>query len=158
MLLSWAAGAASVVVFLGWMQEDATCEELSHWQFDSADAHPAWMPTVEYSLATYSRMLLRYFLPASFVLAFVPLPPSLYVGNRGIAFLAPIAPVVLFIASGLVCVVWGIVVLLLTICGKVSSLLFCRYVGSHDKDWLNIPNFLAGEGRRQFKKGQCSRC
>jgi hypothetical protein len=26
MLLSWAAGAASLVVFLGWMQEDATCE------------------------------------------------------------------------------------------------------------------------------------
>lgn len=25
-LLSWAAGVASLVVFLGWMQEDATCE------------------------------------------------------------------------------------------------------------------------------------
>lgn len=85
------------------------------------------MPTVEYSLATFIRMLLRYFLPASFVLAFIPLPPSLYVGNRGITFLTPIAPVILFIASGLVCVIWEILVLLLTICGKVSSFLLGRY-------------------------------
>ena len=91
-------------------------------------AHLAWMPTVEYSLATFIRMLLRYFLPASFVLAFIPLPPSLYVGNRGTSFLTPIAPVILFIASGLVCVIWGILVLLLIICGNISSFLLGGYV------------------------------
>lgn len=85
------------------------------------------MPTVEYSLATFTRLLLHYLLPCSFVLAFIPLPASLYVGNRGIAFLAPVAPVILFIASGLVCVIWGILVLLLTICGKISSILLGRY-------------------------------
>jgi glycosylphosphatidylinositol deacylase len=96
--------------------------------FDEMDVYSAWMPTVEYSLATFTHILLRYFLPASFVLAFIPLPPSLYVGNRGTSFLTPIAPVILFIASGLVCVIWGILVLLLTVCGNISSLLLGGYV------------------------------
>lgn len=87
------------------------------------------MPPVEHSLATLSRLLLYYLLPASFILALIPLPPFLYVGNRGTAFLSPIAPVLLFIASGLVCVIWGILLFLLTVCGKVNSLILGRYVG-----------------------------
>ncbi|KAF8969376.1 PGAP1-like protein-domain-containing protein [Flammula alnicola] len=97
-LVSWAAGVASIVVFLAWAQID----------------EGAPMPTVGQSLTRYGHMMLRHFLPGSLIFSLVPLPESLYLGNKGLLFLAPIAPLILCIASGLVCVVWWVLLLLLT--------------------------------------------
>ncbi|KAF9534116.1 GPI-inositol-deacylase [Crepidotus variabilis] len=104
-LISWAAGVAAAVVFLGWNKENES------------------MPTVEQSLDNYSHLLSRYLLPSSFLLALFPLPVSLYTGNGGQVFLSPIAPIILLVASGLVGLIWRVVRLLLMICSLMSKAL-----------------------------------
>lgn len=86
------------------------------------------MPSVQESLARYCRLLFRYFLPASLTFWIIPLSETLYLGSYGNMLLAPIAPLILFIASGLVCVSWWILVGLLSVIGRASSFLFGRSV------------------------------
>ena len=81
------------------------------------------MPSVQESLASYSGFLLRYFLPASLLFSVIPFSESLYLGNNGNFLFAPIAPLILLIASGLVCVSWWILASLLLIIGRASMLL-----------------------------------
>ncbi|KDR84062.1 hypothetical protein GALMADRAFT_219892 [Galerina marginata CBS 339.88] len=107
-LVSWSAGVAATVVFLAWSHHDQV----------------APVPTIGQSLARYTSALFRYLLPASSIFSVFPLPESLYLGNEGVVFLAPIAPLILFLASGLVCISWWILVALLTIIGQVSTILF----------------------------------
>ncbi|KAF8806287.1 PGAP1-domain-containing protein [Phlegmacium glaucopus] len=107
-LISWAAGIVSIVVFLAWRQEEQGVP----------------MPSVQASLACYGRFLFRYILPGSLVFSVIPLSETLYLGNNGNLLLAPIAPLVLLIASGLVCVSWWILAGLLSMIGRTSSFLF----------------------------------
>jgi GPI inositol-deacylase len=86
------------------------------------------MPSMQESLACYGRFLLPYFLPASLVFSVIPFSETLYLGNNGNFLLAPIAPLILLIASGLVCVSWWILAGLLSITGRVNRLLFGRSV------------------------------
>jgi len=86
------------------------------------------MPSVGQSLRIYARFLFRYLLPGSLAFSILPLPESLVMGNNGVPFLAPIAPLILLIASGLVCVVWWILLLLITVIGVSSTLVFGRSV------------------------------
>jgi hypothetical protein len=90
----------------------------------------ASMPTVGQSLSQYNYHLLRYFLPASLIISVLPLPEWVYTGNKGLLFLAPIAPIILLIASGLVCVVWWILFSLLAVIGKLSTFIYGRSVSS----------------------------
>ncbi|CAA7258574.1 unnamed protein product [Cyclocybe aegerita] len=107
-VVGWAAGVASLVIFWTWRQDEKTSST----------------PSVGQSLASYCPLLFRYLLPGSFALSFLPLPPSLYIGNKGVPFFSGIAPLILFVASGLVCVSWWILLLLLTIVGKTSTIIF----------------------------------
>ena len=86
------------------------------------------MPSVRESLACYSRFLFRYFLPASLLFSVIPLSETLYLGNNGNVLFSPIAPLILLIASGLVCVSWWILDVLLLMIGRASSFLFGRLV------------------------------
>lgn len=88
----------------------------------------ASMPTVGQSLSQYNYHLLRYFLPASLIISALPFPEWAYTGNQGLLFLAPIAPIILLIASGLVCVVWWILFALLAVIGKLSTFIYGRSV------------------------------
>ncbi|KAF9478413.1 GPI-inositol-deacylase [Pholiota conissans] len=107
-LVSWSAGVASVVVFFAWAQQDAA----------------APMPTVDQSLGQYNQKLWRYFLPLSLIISILPFREWVYVGNKGRIFLAPIAPIVLLTASGLVCVVWWLLSALLFVIGQISTFIY----------------------------------
>ncbi|KJA29745.1 hypothetical protein HYPSUDRAFT_60597 [Hypholoma sublateritium FD-334 SS-4] len=109
-LVSWAAGVASLVVFFGWAKHDTG----------------AAMPTVGQALSIYGRYMLRYLLPASVIFSVIPILEWAFTGNRGVVFFAPIAPLILLTASGLVCVVWWMLSLLLKITGKLNSLVSTR--------------------------------
>jgi glycosylphosphatidylinositol deacylase len=91
-------------------------------------ANIAPMPSVQESFACYCRLLFRYFLPASLLFSVIPLSEALYLGNNGNVLFAPIAPFILLIASGLVCVSWWILAGLLSMIGRASSFLFGRSV------------------------------
>ena len=86
------------------------------------------MPTIQESLARYSHFLYRYLLPGSLVFSVIPLPETLYLGNNGNLLFAPIASLILLIASGLVCVSWWILGGLLSVIGRAISFLFERSV------------------------------
>jgi len=86
------------------------------------------MPSIQESLTRYGRFLFRYVLPGSLVSSVIPLSEALYLGNNGNLLLVPIAPLILLIASGLVCVSWWILAGLLSVVGRASSFLFGRSV------------------------------
>ena len=113
------------------------------------------MPTVGQSLELYGHYLFRYLLPCSLVLAFIPLPPSLYVGNRGTPSLVAIAPLILLVASGLVCVLWWILSILLMITGKASSFFSGRCVGLHVLFYRKLIAEIVGERRTAYRREPC---
>lgn len=86
------------------------------------------MPSVYESLSYYGRYTLTRLLLTSIVVALLPLPPYVYLGTGGDSSFAIIAPLVLLIASGLVCVAWGLLVILMWPIGVISSLLSGRCV------------------------------
>ena len=86
------------------------------------------VPTVGQSLSRYSHIMLRCLLPLSLACSVIPLPETLYLGNSGTPFFAPIAPLVLFVSSGFVCLLWGVLIALLAIVGKASLMLHGRLV------------------------------
>jgi len=60
------------------------------------------------------------------IFSVIPILEWAFTGNRGVIFFVPIAPLVLLTTSGLVCVVWWILLLLLKITGKLNNLVFRR--------------------------------
>ncbi|KAJ7126419.1 PGAP1-like protein-domain-containing protein [Mycena crocata] len=92
-LPGWATGVVAVLLFQAWgMTETAG----------------APMPTVEQSLAAFMGRPLRRMLLGSIFLSALPLPENYYLGNRGEPLFALIAPLLLLISSGFVCVSWWI--------------------------------------------------
>ncbi|KAG6841827.1 hypothetical protein C0991_006234 [Blastosporella zonata] len=109
-LVAWAVGVVAVIMFTAWGAAD----------------RGAVMPSVGDSLKQYGRHTFKRLLLASFVVAVLPLPVSLYLGTGGDIHFAAIAPLLLLIASGLVCVVWFVLVCLMWPIGTVSSLIYGR--------------------------------
>lgn len=104
-LVSWAVGVAALVVFFAWGVGDSGLP----------------IPNVSQSLTDYGGSMLRLLLLPSFLFSFLPLPESLYLGNKGEAAFSPLAPLVLVIASGLVCVSWWILSFLVFVVSKFGS-------------------------------------
>lgn len=69
--------------------------------------------TVQRTLATFISNRLPGVLACSYFVACVPLPSNYYIGTKGELLLAPIAPLIVFIVTGLVCVSWWILVILM---------------------------------------------
>jgi len=86
------------------------------------------MPSVQQSLSHFGRKMLFRLLFGSLVVSFIPLPEKYYLGNRGEPFFAPIAPLLLLLASGLVCISWWVLVVLMWPLGKFGRLVFGRSV------------------------------
>lgn len=86
------------------------------------------MPTVQQSLTNYCRKMLRPLILGSLAVACVPFPEKYYLGNGGNPLFAAIAPLLLLIASGLVCVSWCVLILLMWPIGKIGRLVFGRLV------------------------------
>ncbi|TFK43831.1 GPI-inositol-deacylase [Crucibulum laeve] len=115
-LVSWAAGVSALVLFYARTAVD----------YGGKFIFLPAMPTVTESLAIYGRQMIHQLLPLSLVVAFLPLPEIYFLGNTGEPLLAPIGPLILLIASGLVCVSWWILSALLLAIGKVSKAAFGR--------------------------------
>ncbi|KAG6813426.1 hypothetical protein H0H92_011123 [Tricholoma furcatifolium] len=107
-LVTWAVGIVALIHFTAW---------------GVADGGGA-MPSVGESLSYYGRHTLKPLLLASFAVALLPLPVSLYTGTVGNPYFAAIAPLLLLIASGLVCVIWGVLILLVWPIGAITSMIF----------------------------------
>lgn len=94
--------------------------------------HHAWsagaqqVPSVGASLGWVARRWLLRLLGLSVVVSVVPLPAGLWLGNAGEPVLAGLAPVLLLVVFGLVCVSWAVVNGVLVLMSKAPSCLFRR--------------------------------
>ncbi|KAF9450963.1 GPI-inositol-deacylase [Macrolepiota fuliginosa MF-IS2] len=95
--ISWTAGISAMLLFLGLGMYD----------------RGAPMPSIAQSTQYYGRILLRFMLPASLLASFLPWPTGFYLGLGGSGLFAPLAPLILLIASGLVIVSWWNLVVLI---------------------------------------------
>lgn len=93
---TWAVGVVALVLY----DASQTAEALGT------------VPRVIDSLAKFLRARLPYLLGASYFISLIPLPAHLWLGNRGEPLLAPLAPLMLLVATGLVSVSWWLVLLL----------------------------------------------
>ncbi|KAA1475868.1 PGAP1-domain-containing protein [Dentipellis sp. KUC8613] len=96
-LPGWALGVVLCAWFLAW----------------STGETGAPMPGVSQSLELFVKKALPTALAVSFGIALLPLPAEYLLGNSGEAVLAPLAPVLLLVATGLVCVSWFILLALM---------------------------------------------
>lgn len=127
-LVSWAVGVAALVVFFAWEAGDLGCMTFVHLSDHLLTLMTTVpIPSVSQSLTDYGGSMLRLLLLPSFLFSFIPLPESIYLGNKGEAALSPMAPLVLFLASGLVCVSWWILSFLVFVVSKSGSLFPDRY-------------------------------
>ncbi|KAJ7228247.1 PGAP1-like protein-domain-containing protein [Mycena pura] len=102
----WATGVVAFIVFQAWGISDAG----------------APMPTVEQSIATFTGKPLRRLLLFSIFLSVIPLGEKYYLGNRGEPLLCAIAPLLLLVSSGVVCLSWWLLQALLWPLEKLSRL------------------------------------
>ncbi|KAJ3826754.1 PGAP1-like protein-domain-containing protein [Lentinula raphanica] len=109
-IVCWSVGVVSLIVFEAW----------------SAGENNDSVPCVRNSLVKFARLRLPKLLLSSYLLALLPLPESLFMGLRGEWLYAPIAPLLLMIASGLVCLSWWLLVALMWPIGKISHLFSAR--------------------------------
>ncbi|KAF9037812.1 PGAP1-domain-containing protein [Hymenopellis radicata] len=86
-VVCWAVGIVSVMMFDFW---------------GTSDGIPIITPTVTQSFTLFVQQRLLLLSTASFLIGFVPLPASIFLGNHGIPLLAPIGPLLLLISTGLV--------------------------------------------------------
>jgi len=127
-MVSWGIGVVSIVIFLAWSKEDFGRKESIYPGGEILICVIGPLPSLGETLGDYTRVLLFYLLPASFILSFVPLSKSLYLGNAGTAIFSPLAPLMLTTASGLVVISWWILYSLLCLLGRAQSFLRLRFV------------------------------
>ena len=90
---SWAVGIIAFILFDAW----GTLES------------GGTMPSVTSSLSNFSRHRYPVLLLTSFIVSFLPMPSSMWLGNVGEPLLSPLAPLVLSVAVGFVSVSWWLV-------------------------------------------------
>ena len=94
--VSWSVGVVALVLY-----ESSQTAEIS-----------GAVPDVMDALSTFARKRLIKLIVASYVISFLPLPSSFWLGNQGEPLLAPIAPLLLLTSAGLVCVSWWLICIL----------------------------------------------
>lgn len=142
-LVTWAIGIVALIIFEAWSAHEQTGGELFRLFFLSTalTCSLADVTKVSTSLSTYGRRTLPKLLLGSFVVAMLPLPSQIYLGTGGGLTLAPIAPLLVLIASGLVGIVWWILLIFMWPIAKISNAAFGRLERSHlasFPSWLNI--------------------
>ncbi|KAG1753485.1 PGAP1-like protein-domain-containing protein [Suillus lakei] len=95
-LISWGVGVVTLLMFQAWRESGKGS-----------------MPSVQQSLVTFICRPMPKLLAASFVVSLLPLSPDYYLGTRGEPFFGFLAPVLLVVATGLVCVSWWFILLLM---------------------------------------------
>ncbi|KAF8213968.1 PGAP1-like protein-domain-containing protein [Mycena galopus ATCC 62051] len=110
-LPTWAIGVVAVILFQAWGASEVN---------PGAPSSP--VPSVEQSLVLFTRKPLRRLLLCSVVLSVVPLPETFYLGNRGEPLFSAIAPLLLLISTGFVCVSWWVLQVLIWPLGKLGRI------------------------------------
>lgn len=91
---------------------------------------PGSIPSVDETISTFCGLPMVYMACASFVVALWPLPRWMYLGNQGEPLLAIVAPLMVFLCTGLVVVSWWILSSLVWVLSKVfarcAAFLFLR--------------------------------
>ncbi|KAJ8698746.1 GPI inositol deacylase [Pleurotus ostreatus] len=104
-LVCWAVGIVALILFRSWGVHDKG----------------APMPSVSQSLSDFVRRALPRLLWMSFVLSFLPFPVSIYLGNRGQLWFSFLAPLILCLATGVVCISWMILAVLIWPISRLKS-------------------------------------
>ncbi|KAJ7213710.1 PGAP1-like protein-domain-containing protein [Mycena haematopus] len=112
-LPTWAIGVVAVILFQAWGASES-------------NRPTSLVPTVEQSLASFTGKPLQRLLLCSVVLSVVPLPETFYLGNRGEPLFSAIAPLLLLISTGFVCVSWWVLQALIWPLGKLGRIGFRR--------------------------------
>ncbi|KAJ6515465.1 PGAP1-like protein-domain-containing protein [Mycena sanguinolenta] len=98
---TWAIGVVAIILYQAWGASEAN------------------LPTVEQSLASFTGKPLQRLLLCSVAFSLVPLPEIFYLGNRGQPLFSAIAPLLLLISTGFVCLSWWMLQALIWPLGKL---------------------------------------
>lgn len=88
------------------------------------------MPSISQSMRHYEGVLSRFMLPMSFFGSFLPWPIEFYLGLGSSGVLAPLAPLILLVASGLVIASWGVLRICLYLLRPLAAFFAIRYADS----------------------------
>lgn len=94
---SWAVGIVGLLLFDAWCALDTS----------------KLMPNVKELLGHFVRWRLPLLVLATLLVSLVPLPENMWLGTAGEPLLAPLAPLLLLISTGLVVVFWWVVMALM---------------------------------------------
>jgi len=130
--IAWAAGVSSMTLFLGlgmYDQGGTLCMFGSqllltfclNWSFTAP------MPSLDQSMRRYSQLLWRSILPMSLFASFMPWPTKLYLGLGIAGPFAPLVPLILLTASGLVIAIWWILIGFKWLLRPVGRVLVARW-------------------------------
>lgn len=125
-LITWSVGIVSVII----------CSN-----FDRGGA----VPTVTLALGIYIRHMLAKSLIVAISVAFLPIPAILYLGTGGQISFAPIAPFLLLMATGLVCLSWILLEGLLSLTGAIQAIIRRNRISreSQESSIQRTVNFMA---------------
>ncbi|KAF9268404.1 PGAP1-domain-containing protein [Marasmius fiardii PR-910] len=104
----WIVGVVSLILYEAWSVGD----------------HGAAIPTVYQSLRWFGRRTYPKLMVASFLVSVLPVSVEYYLGNSGTLVFAPIAPLLLTVATGLVYVSWALLNVIMWPVEKVGRLFF----------------------------------
>ncbi|KAJ3895608.1 PGAP1-like protein-domain-containing protein [Lentinula edodes] len=111
-VVCWAVGIVSLVVFKAWRSGESN--------------GISCVPPVSHSLRDFGQRQLPKLMLVSYLLSLLPLPDYLFIGMEGEWLYAPIAPLLLVVASGLVCVSWMLLVVLMWPIGMMRHIYSAR--------------------------------
>ncbi|KAE9404806.1 PGAP1-domain-containing protein [Gymnopus androsaceus JB14] len=111
-IVCWAVGIVALVVYEAWGAGE--------------NDNTPFVPPVDRSLREFGRRKLPKLALASLLISLLPLPDSLFMGTSGEWIYGPIAPMMVLIASGLVCISWMLLVMIMWPIGKISHLFSTR--------------------------------
>ncbi|KAK2465990.1 hypothetical protein APHAL10511_001631 [Amanita phalloides] len=106
----WATGITALLMFNAWGVADKT----------------RVVPTVQKSLTNYIRRDLPGLMLCSVAVSILPLPSRYFLGNAGDPSFFMIAPLLLVVSSGLVCISWWLLTSLAWLVGSIGILFYRR--------------------------------
>ncbi|TFK99201.1 PGAP1-like protein-domain-containing protein [Pterulicium gracile] len=113
-MISWIIGVIATMSFLVWKGDGS-------------------IPSVDETISTFCGLPMVYMACASFVVALWPLPRWMYLGNQGEPLLAIVAPLMVFLCTGLVVVSWWILSSLVWVLSKVFARQSVAHVSTNSR-------------------------
>lgn len=80
------------------------------------------MPTVGQSLESFAKRRLPWLTASAFFVSLIPMPVNVLLGNGGQSVFAPIAPGLVVVVTGMLCVSWWLLSILMWFFGRFQRL------------------------------------